>query len=179
MQTDRLRLRQWVSDDADRLFDIRSRPEVSEWLAHPAPWVDRSEALATIATWNDTIASDAPCGSWAIEPLDGSPLAGYVTLNRLPDGQIDVGWTLHPDATGKGWASEAAALMLQRARDAGVPKVYAVMWPNNDASAAVATTIGMADLGIIADPWYGTEDDPDSRVFVWPTPPAEGVTGGG
>ena len=166
MQTDRLRLRPWTSDDADRLYDIRSRPEVSEWLAEPAPWTDRSQAIEAIEAWNETIATDPPCGSWAIEPLDGSPLAGWVALHRLPDDQIDVGWSLHPDATGRGWASEAAGLLLGRATDAGVPRVYAVMWPNNDASAAVAAKIGMRDLGVIADPWYGTADDPDSRVFV-------------
>ncbi len=83
-------------------------------------------------------------------------------------GQIDIGWSLHPDATGRGLATEAAALLLDRARSAGVPKVYAVMWPENLASAAVASSIGMADLGVVADPWYGTEQDPDSRIFVWP-----------
>ena len=170
VQTDRLRLRPWRIDEADRLFDIRRRPEVAEWLADPTPWTDVAEAEAAIDAWAHTIESEPPMGSWAIEPLDGRPIAGWVVLRSLPDGEVDIGWTLHPDSTGHGWASEAAALLLERARSHGVLRVWAIMWPHNDASAAVASAIGMTDLGVMADPWYGTEQDPDSRIFriEWP-----------
>lgn len=167
MQTDRLRLRPWTVDDADRLFAIRSNPDVAQWLADPDPWTDPAQAVDAIEGWHLTAADDPPCGAWAIEPFDGSPLAGWVALHRLPDGELDIGWSLHPDSGGRGWASEAAGLLLGHARACGVGRLYAVMWPQNDASAAVATRIGMRDLGVIADPWYGTEADPDSRVFVW------------
>ena len=40
MQTDRLRLRPWTLDDAERLFAIRSNPDVAQWLADPDPWTD-------------------------------------------------------------------------------------------------------------------------------------------
>ena len=171
MQTDRMRLRPWRRADAERLFDIRRRPEIAEWLADPEPWTDIAQATAAIESWTRTAADDPPCGTWAIEPTGDSPVAGYVSLHRLPDGEIDIGWTLHPDSVGQGWATEGAAALLERAQDAGVPRVYAVMWPNNLASAAVAGAIGMADLGVLVDPWYGTEEFPDSRIFVWPPPP--------
>ncbi|MEM7288188.1 MAG: GNAT family N-acetyltransferase, partial [Actinomycetota bacterium] len=150
------------------------RPLVAAWLAEPEPWTDPARAVETIEGWAATIETDPPCGGWAIEPTDGSPIAGYVVLHRLPDGQMDIGWSLHPDAAGRGWASEAAGLLLERARGAGVERVHAVMWPHNEPSAAVARRIGMLDLGVIADPWYGTDDDPDSRVFVWEPPSRSG-----
>lgn len=167
MQTDRLRLRRWTPADADRLFAIRSDPEVTTWLADPTPWTRLEQAIATIEAWAQTATEDPPCGVWAIEADEGAPPAGYVALHRLPDGEIDIGWTLHPDAAGRGLASEAAALLLDHASACGVQRVYAVMWPHNVASAGVATRIGMRDLGVLADPWYGTPEDPDSRIFVW------------
>lgn len=183
MQTDRLRLRPWTLDDADRLYAIRSNPDVAQWLADPTPWTEPAQAVTMIESWRTTAAEDPPSGAWAIAPLDGAPLAGWVALHRLPDGQLDIGWSLHPDSAGHGWASEAGALLLEHARSSGVRRLYAVMWPHNDASAAVAARIGMRDLGVIVDPWYGTEEDPDSRVFVWDASPDDATapvaTGGG
>ena len=36
------------------------------------------------------------------------------------------------------------------------------MWPDNTASARVCTALGMTDLGVRPDPWYGG----DSHTFL-------------
>ena len=57
--------------------------------------------------------------------------------------------------------------MLEHAADAGLTRVLAIMWPHNDASARVCRAIGMDELGVVADPWYGSPEDPDSLMFHW------------
>lgn len=99
-------------------------------------------------------------------PRDRTEPAGTVSLRPLPnDTFVEVGWNLHPDSTGMGYAREAAALLLAHADRQGFLPVHAVMWPDNDRSAAVCVAIGMTDLGVIEDPWYGTEEEPTSRIF--------------
>ena len=47
------------------------------------------------------------------------------------------------------------------------------MWADNGRSAAVARRIGMREVGVLDDPWYGTEEDPTSRVFRHDAPTSD------
>jgi RimJ/RimL family protein N-acetyltransferase len=167
VSTPRLLIRPWRPAEAPRLFDIRSDESVAQWLSDPAPWQARSTATEHIEQWAAQIATSPPFGSWAIVPRDTDVPVGTVSLLRLPndDTEVQIGWYLHPDAVGHGWAREAAAGMLEHAFAHGIDRVWAIMWPHNDASAAVARAIGMTDLGVIPDPWYGEPDTPDSLMF--------------
>lgn len=66
---------------------------------------------------------------------------------------LEVGWHLHPRAWGRGYATEAASALLERAASAGVPRVVAVTDPDNAPSQAVCRRLGMSDLGL-RDDWY-------------------------
>ena len=46
----------------------------------------------------------------------------------------EVGWHLHPDHWGQGYATEATGGALKRAFDAGVDKVVALILPGNERS---------------------------------------------
>lgn len=46
------------------------------------------------------------------------------------------------------------------------------MWPHNDASAAVCLRLGMPELGVVDDPWYGTIEYRTSRMFCVENPDA-------
>jgi RimJ/RimL family protein N-acetyltransferase len=97
-------------------------------------------------------------GCWAIEPLDGGPPAGTVLLKPLPNGvgEVEVGWHLHPDCWGNGYATEAARAVVDRGFDGGLPEVYAVVRPGNEASLAVCRRLGMTPLGRVRR-WYDVE----------------------
>lgn len=164
--TPRLAVRPWRPDEAARLFDIRSRREVAMWLSDPTPWAEPAVARTRIAQWARERGEDPPCGTWAIAPAGDALPAGAVSLHRLPDDdEVEIGWYLHPDAVGRGLAREAAAGVLDHAFAARVARVWAIMWPHNTRSAQIALAIGMRDLGIRNDPWYGTEEEPTSRMF--------------
>lgn len=181
IETPRLLLRPWQESEADRLFDIRRRPDVAKWLGDPTPWTERSTATDKIRSWHQTTLAPGPLGVWAITRVEASAESGLgsvnplgsVSIGQLPDSdEIEIGWYLHPDSSGQGFAAEAAAALLNHAMAAGVAQVWAIMWPDNGPSARVARTIGMEELGVIDDPWYGTEAEPTSRIFRSRSPKA-------
>jgi len=165
--TPRLVVRPWRLAEASRLFAIRSDASVAQWLSDPEPWGNPATATEHIEQWAAQITGSPPFGSCAIVPRDLDVPVGTVSLLRLPndDVEVQIGWYLHPDAVGHGWAREAAAGMLGHAFAHGIERVWAIMWPHNHASAAVARAIGMTDLGVIPDPWYGEPETPDSLMF--------------
>lgn len=155
LHTARLRLRPWTSSPADlaRLTDLYGRDEVTRWLGG-APSVSAEEL---VERWAALHARDDRYLCWAIERPDGV-VAGTVLFKPLPDGvgEVEVGWHLHPDSWGHGYATEAAKGVIQRGFDAGLPEVYAVVRPGNEPSMAVCRRLGMAPLGRIRR-WYPVE----------------------
>lgn len=188
LQTPRATIRPWRMGEADVLYDIRRRPAIAQWLGDPAPWSDVDAARAHIAACANVATPAMPLTlavvphsateSQTPAPTDraagheaagvgnpGRPI-GSVSLFPLtgPDG-ASIGWYLHPDAAGNGWASEAAGALLDHALASGHDLVWAMMWEHNTKSATVCRRIGMTDLGVQVDPWYGTRQYPLSRFF--------------
>ena len=71
-------------------------------------------------------------------------------------GEVEVGWHLHPDSWGNGYATEAARAALRRGFAAGLDEILAVVRPGNEASVAVCRRLGMTPLGRTTR-WYDTE----------------------
>ena len=153
--TDRLRLRAWTTAPADlaRMTDIYGREEITRWVGG-TPSVPPREL---VSRWATVHALDARYGCWAIELADSS-VAGTGLFKPLPNGvgEVEVGWHLHPDSWGHGYATEAARAVVDRGFSAGVPEVYAVVRPGNEASMAVCRRLGMTPLGRLRR-WYDVE----------------------
>jgi RimJ/RimL family protein N-acetyltransferase len=113
-----------------------------------------------VARWRGVAEADGRFGVWALELADTGAVAGTVLLKPLPDGvgEVEVGWHLHPDSWGRGYATEAARAVITRGFEAGLPEVYAVVRPGNVASVAVCTRLGMTPLGRLRR-WYDVELD--------------------
>lgn len=159
-ETQRTTVRPWRDDEAERLFDILRRDEVARWLGSDATAMqDRAEAAEWIARWSDGSRHGPRFGTWAIEEQATGVVAGSVTLAPLPngDGEVEVGWHLHPDAWGRGLASEAARGALAYGFAVGLPCIFALTHVTNEPSVRVCRAIGMRDLGVIHDRWYEGE----------------------
>ena len=161
LRTGRLRLRPWTTSPADlaRLADIYGRDEVTRWLGG-SPTLPPAEL---VERWAQIPARDPRFGCWAIEVVgdgrDGaSRVAGTVLFKPLPNGvgEVEVGWHLHPDSWGHGYATEAARAVIERGFAAGLPEVYAVVRPGNEPSLAVCRRLGMQPLGRMRR-WYDVE----------------------
>jgi RimJ/RimL family protein N-acetyltransferase len=160
--TDRLLLRPWHESDAERLLDIHSRRDVVQWISDdfddPKLMTDLDQARDRIGTYA-AVFEQPPQGLWAVDPRDGGPPAGAVILKTLPNaehGEVEIGWWLHPDAQGRGYATEAARAVVEHGFTGGLSEIWTVMWPDNHPSRAVMTRIGMTDLGV-AERWYPGE----------------------
>lgn len=153
-ETERLAIRPWRLEDADRFFDIYRRDEVVRGLG-AEPMHDRQEAVDKIEQSLARLATNPRFGSWAVVELSSGIPAGAVLLKALPDGdgEIEIGWQLHPDCWGKGYATEAASAVLKRGFAYGLDEVWAVTHLDNERSTAVCRRIGMRLLGITRR-WY-------------------------
>ena len=155
LRTERLCLRPWTTSAADlaRLTDLYSRAEITRWVGG-TPSVPPAEL---VARWGQVHALDGRYGCWAIECADSS-VAGTVLFKPLPNGvgEVEVGWHLHPDSWGHGYATEAGRAVIDRGFAAGVPEVYAVVRPGNRASMAVCARLGMEPIGRFRR-WYDVE----------------------
>lgn len=161
-ETERLLIRAWTDTDAERVLDIHSRLEVIKWLGAkvPVPMRTLKEAHDRIQGWNARAA--APCGYWAIEVKQTGLVAGAVLLVPLPGGDdgVEVGWHLHPDSHGQGFATEAAAAALRRGFRGGLTEIFALTDLDNRPSQAVCRRLGMIDMGVV-EKWY----EAPSRLF--------------
>ena len=158
-ETERLVVRAWRDDEAPRLFDIRRRPEITRWFGTPVPMASEAEAVERIARWRAMSEADPRLGSWAICERSGGPPAGSILLKTVegrPE-EIEVGWDLHPDATGRGLATEAARGAIAKAYADGAPEVFALTHVDNFSSRRVAVRAGMRDLGVVVDYAYPGE----------------------
>jgi RimJ/RimL family protein N-acetyltransferase len=150
LTTERLTLRPWKLDDAAAALGAYGDTEVSRWLA---PAMDRvPDEAAMRLVLQQWVAEDSrmltPAGRWAVERReDGRLIGGATLLPLLPDDEYEIGWQLHPDAWGHGYASETGRALARWAFDQGIEQVIAVVRPTNTRAEAVVRRIGMEWVG--------------------------------
>ena len=120
----------------------------------PAVMANRSQALALIQRRRDL---DHPVyGVWAIELASEHVLVGNLLLKPIPLSahespsppvDVEIGWHLHPEHWGHGYASEAGYAGLAQAFDSVLARVLVVTAPGNEASQKVCRRLGMQHLG--------------------------------
>ena len=159
LATDRLRLRRWTDADTDFLFDMYSRWEVQRFLGpQPRVMASRDEVAPLLERWA-TMANGVQ-GVWAITGKQDERRHGTALLKPIPasgtwepTGDIDVGWHLHPDSWGHGYATEAAKALVTAGFSSSIPRILAVTYPDNLASQAVCARLGMTHVGL-TDEYY-------------------------
>lgn len=176
IETERLILRPYTHDDAERLFDMMRRIEVAKWAGEGVAMKTIDEAHARIDRMPIRAGDRPEAGVFAVERKDNGVMAGMAVLAPIPaskdfdrstspDQEMEIGWHLHPDSWGNGFATEAATALVARGFAAGLPELYAVTKPANGPSQAVCQRLGMEDLGLRSD-WY----DQELRAFCLKAP---------
>ena len=153
LETPRLVLREFTHGDDAFVLRLLNEPS---WLRFIG---DRG-----VRTLEDArrYLDDGPCrsyatngfGLWCVAPREGgAPLGmcGLIRRDTLPD--VDVGFAFLPEAWGRGYAGEAAAAVLDHARDAlRLRRILAITDPENAASIRVLERVGMRREGTIRMP---------------------------
>ncbi len=158
LTTRRLVLRGWQIDDADAALQIYRHPDVADWLS-PAmdPVADLAGMRLLLQQWitQDT-RSVPPAGRWVIQRRTDDRVIGGVFLLPLPPGRRDlqIGWQLHPDVWGHGYATETTHALAGWAFTQDVDEVFAVVQPGHLRAEATARRNGMEWVGV-TDKYFG------------------------
>lgn len=146
---ERITLEPLRDDDFDDLYAMQSDPEVCRYLLYEprtreqvADALKRDAARTRLAEVDDHLQP-------AIRAEDG-PFLGtmYLILKSIDDLTAEIGWTLLPSSQGKGYATEAATVLLDFCFDElGLHRVFAELDPRNTASVALCERLGMRHEG--------------------------------
>jgi RimJ/RimL family protein N-acetyltransferase len=143
-------LRPFTDVDRDPFFELNTHPLVVESLGS-SPSRDESDAM--VERYGEELGREG-WGLWAVEIAGGTPFAGMVGLHRVNPAlpcapAVEVGWRLHPDHWGHGYATEAASAALDFGfGEAGLDEIVAFTTTVNTRSQAVMSHIGMTrDVG--------------------------------
>lgn len=138
--TERLRFRRVRAEDLDEFLALHEDPEVARSMGS----YDRAEMERYLQMVLDEW-DQRGHGRVAILDRDTGRFLGRTGLKHWPQfGETEVGWVLHPDARGKGYATEAGRASLAWGFERfGLPYVTANIQPANVASIRVAERLGM------------------------------------
>jgi RimJ/RimL family protein N-acetyltransferase len=140
IETERLLLRRIVEADADEFVSIHKHPTVTRFMGT----FDRDEALRWIER-NDRDWDQLGYGRLAIVENATGRLLGRSGLKYWPQfEETEVGWLLRPDAWGRGFATEAGRASIEWGiQELGLPRITAMIMPENQRSIRVAERLGM------------------------------------
>jgi RimJ/RimL family protein N-acetyltransferase len=162
IRTRRLVLRLETPDDVDDVFAYQSREDVCRYLLYEPR--TRDEVLDQLAR-NGAARSLEKNGDYLQLALElparegsGARVIGdlYFTIADLANSKAEIGWTLHPDFVGNGYAVEAATAVLDLAfRQMRLHRVVAELDPRNDGSIRLCIRLGMREEAFFAgDLWF-------------------------
>jgi len=145
IETDRLVLRPAVDADREAIAQLNAHPEVGVWLGGVR---DRAESDAFVDRVQAHEAEHG-FGFWVVERQADTRVIGMTGLWHAPEnlpeaGKVEIGWRFHPNAWGRGYATEAAAAALAYGFDVlSLTEIPAWTARTNLASKAVMRRIGM------------------------------------
>ena len=168
LETERLVLRTWRDADADGLAELHADPIVTAELEGVLTREQSDEKLA----WYLGMYEQEGYTRWVVEH-DGR-FAGTCGIARTHEhptlgSHVDIGWKLQRWAQGRGFATEAARVVLADAHARlGDEPVYAYTSPANIASQRVMEKIGMvrrSELDFVEE-GYGVDGDWTGWVWI-------------
>ncbi|GHJ44085.1 N-acetyltransferase [Catellatospora sp. TT07R-123] len=158
-----------VALETDRLL---LRPcRVTEAAVHRELWAERdprvpphrridADGHPTIAELEDWIRTSRPTttGLLAVERKAEGDVIGYCGLiDGDAEGEPELAFELLRRVWGQGYATEAAAAVLDWARSSGYERLWATVWDWNTASRRVLAKVGFTETGRErVDPLHGT-----------------------
>jgi RimJ/RimL family protein N-acetyltransferase len=164
IETERLILRPFREADVDAYTALLQTPEVRASLHLPDD-VGREQAWLGMAQWLGQWELRGT-GQWALEHRATGAFVGRAGMHfpeRVEWPGIEIGWALHPDHWGNGYATEAGAAAVEYAfAHHDVDAIYSVILHENAASQAVARRLGFRPFEARVFSHF-----PDTAHVVW------------
>ncbi len=140
--TERLQLRPYKPDEADLIQSLIGDLRVFFWRDAPGTpeearmWLDKSARIRE---------ETGGMGIWAVFERATGTFLGQTILQPLPEtGEPEIGYHFRVEAQGRGYATEAATCLLDHGfRGLRLPRIVAVVLPDNKPSQAVMRKLGL------------------------------------
>ena len=180
LQTERLLLRPFAETDFDALLAIQSHADVARYLYwDPRNAAEVREAL-DLKVRSTAIVAEGDNISLAAVLRTTGELIGECSVRWVSSEhrQAEIGFILHPDHHGHGYATEAAAALLALAFDGlRVHRVIGRLEARNTASARVLERLGMRQEAHLVENEYVKGEWQSEVVYAlldreWATSPA-------
>ncbi|HJP88238.1 MAG TPA: GNAT family N-acetyltransferase [Candidatus Limnocylindrales bacterium] len=157
IRTERLVLRPFLASDFDAVYDIESRPEVVRYLMWDVMDRDAVQVFLERRLRQTAIEAEDQALLVAITVPPSDRVIGEIML-RLSSAQHrqgEIGWSLHPDAQGHGYATEAARAVLRMAfDDLKLHRVAADADPRNTGSLKIMERLGMRHEALYRENYF-------------------------
>ena len=176
LRTERLVLRPIEAADAADVYEYQRLPEVIRYL----PWPERdptegfehtakraagrvlaadADFFVFAATLPGTLSTDDPARDRVIGDF-------MVRVSSVQHARLELGWVLHPDFQGRGYAREAAGAVLDFVFETLDPhRVEAFLDARNAASAALCERLGMRREATLLEEEYNDGEWQDTAVY--------------
>lgn len=155
IETERLVVRGAQIGDVDALHRRRNHPDAARYQDWELPFP--LEAARTLVVGAASSAHPT-VGDWwmaTIVERASESIVGDIAFRLESIGRAaTMGYTLHPDHWGRGYATEAVGAMIDRLIDTGVRRVSASIDPENVASARLLERLGFRYEGKLAGSWF-------------------------
>jgi RimJ/RimL family protein N-acetyltransferase len=154
IETDRLLLRPFATSDEDAMLAIYSREDVARYL-YQGPR-DRAAVRGSLAekVRRRAISAEGDGLALAVVTKESGSLVGDVVLQYVSEQhrQVEIGFVVHPDHQGLGYATEAVRVLLGLAFDGlGAHRVFGRAEGRNEASARVMEKLGMRREALLVE----------------------------
>lgn len=162
LRTERLILRHLTEDDAPFILELLSEPGFIENIGDRGV-SDLAAARRYVTEGPGASYRQYGYGLWLAALKNGEPLGICGLVKREGLEHADLGYALLQRHWRKGYASEAAAAVLDYAhRVIGLTRILAITRPDNRPSIAVLERIGLKAEGVVRLPGA----DEESRLFA-------------
>ena len=142
LETERLQLRQFSVEDAEFIFRLLNEPSFIQNIGDKAVRT-LDDARSYILTGPMASYQKFGFGLWLIEAKGSDEpvgICGLLKRDQLED--IDIGYALLPEFSGKGYAVESALGAMEYADSIGFNRVVAIVNPDNERSIRLLEKIG-------------------------------------
>lgn len=155
IETDRLLLRPWRTDDLDALHEA-----LCESVAHLKPWIPwatpeaptLAQSEARLTTWLDEFINGDTFLFAAIDRADASLVGGIGYFPRIGAGGLEIGYWIRLSRAGSGFATEASRALTDVGLGLpGIQRLEIHMDPTNVSSRRVPEKLGYSLLEIRED----------------------------
>ncbi|MGE7824350.1 GNAT family N-acetyltransferase [Paenibacillus sp. NPDC093718] len=166
LETKRLRLREIQHLDAGAIYSCFSNDEVTRYYGQDT-LTTLEQALQFVELFANNYKEKRGI-RWGIERKDAQGLIGTIGYNVWSPRhtRAEIGYELHPEFWGQGYASEAAAAVIAYGfQELGLTRIGAVVFIENQASHALLTKLGFEAEGVLRQYIYQNGAAHDTRVY--------------